>query len=79
MRIYARSLRQKLFLDYITGVVVVFAFVLFTWSNLSTLQQMVHAGESVSGLFDSTLEIRRFEKNYFSIAPTRITRRCSCI
>ncbi|MHB1054660.1 MAG: ATP-binding protein [Thermoleophilia bacterium] len=65
MSLYTRSLRQKLFLGYITGVVVVFAFVLLTWSNLSTLQEMVHASESVSGLFDSTLEIRRFEKNYF--------------
>lgn len=65
MSLYTRSLRQKLFLGYITGVVVVFAFVLLAWSNLSTLQEMVHASESVSGLFDSTLEIRRFEKNYF--------------
>ena len=60
-----RSLRQKIFIGYILAVVLVFAFVLLSWSNLGSVQQMVSAGETVSDLFDSTLEIRRFEKNFF--------------
>lgn len=60
-----RSLRQKIIVGYITGVVVVLAFVLLSWSNLSVLQEQVYAGDAVSSLFDTTLEIRRFEKNFF--------------
>lgn len=65
MDLYPSSLRQKIFIGYATGVAFVFAFVLLSWSNLSSLQQMVSSGETVSGLFDTTLEIRRFEKNFF--------------
>lgn len=65
MNLRTRSLRQKIFVGYITGVVLVISFVILSWSNLSSLQEMVSSGESVSGLFDTTLEIRRFEKNFF--------------
>lgn len=65
MDLHTRSLRQKIFLGYITGVVLVIAFVIISSSNFGTLQEMVSSGESVSGLFDTTLEIRRFEKNFF--------------
>jgi len=65
MELRTRSLRQKIILGYTTGVVVVLAFVLLSWSNLSNLQEQVYAGDTVSSLFDTTLEIRRFEKNFF--------------
>lgn len=65
MNLRTRSLRQKIILGYITGVVVVLAFVLLSWSNLSNLQKQVYSGDTVSSLFDTTLEIRRFEKNFF--------------
>lgn len=65
MKLRTHSLRQKIILGYITGLVVVLAFVLLSWSNLSNLQNQVYSGDTVSGLFDTTLEIRRFEKNFF--------------
>lgn len=54
-----------MFLGYLLGLVLVLSFVGLTWSNLSQLQEMVSSGEVVTNLFDNTLEIRRFEKNYF--------------
>ncbi|MHB1324598.1 MAG: sensor histidine kinase [Thermoleophilia bacterium] len=65
MRLYPDSLRQKIMIGYIAGAALVFAFALLSWSNLNTQQQIVSSGETVSSLFDTTLEIRRFEKNYF--------------
>jgi signal transduction histidine kinase len=65
MRFYPRSLRKKIIYGYVAGVVLVMGFVLLAWSNLNTLQEMVVSGDVVSDLFDATLEIRRFEKNYF--------------
>lgn len=65
MELYPRSLRQKLERSYITAVVLIAGFVLLSWSNLNNLEKMVMAGDVVTDLFDTTLEIRRFEKNYF--------------
>lgn len=65
MKLYPDSLRQKILIGYIAGATLVFAFALLSWSNLNTQQQIVSSGETVSSLFDTTLEIRRFEKNYF--------------
>lgn len=65
MKFYPDSLRQKILIGYIAGATLVFAFALLSWSNLNTQQQIVSSGETVSSLFDTTLEIRRFEKNYF--------------
>lgn len=65
MKFYPDSLRQKILIGYIAGAILVFAFALLSWSNLNTQQEIVSSGETVSSLFDTTLEIRRFEKNYF--------------
>jgi len=65
MKLSPRSLRQKIFLGYIAGAVLVLGFALLSWGNLNNLEEMVESGEIVSDLFDTTLEIRRFEKNYF--------------
>ncbi|MBE0429093.1 MAG: ATP-binding protein [Thermoleophilia bacterium] len=65
MKLRTRSLRQKIFFGYVSGVAVVFAFVLLSWNNLNNTQEMVSSGEAVSSFFDATLEIRRFEKNFF--------------
>ncbi|MFA6001419.1 MAG: ATP-binding protein [Thermoleophilia bacterium] len=65
MKFYPDSLRQKILIGYMAGAALVFAFALLSWSNLNTQQQIVSSGETVSSLFDTTLEIRRFEKNYF--------------
>jgi signal transduction histidine kinase len=65
MKLNPESLRQKIIHGYLAVVILVSGFVLLSWSNLNTLQEMVTSGEIVTDLFDTTLEIRRFEKNYF--------------
>lgn len=65
MNLRPKSLRQRLFLGYLGGAVLVMGFILLSWDNLNNLEEMVKSGEVVSDLFDTTLEIRRFEKNYF--------------
>ncbi|MHB8859565.1 MAG: ATP-binding protein [Thermoleophilia bacterium] len=65
MKFYPGSLRQKIIIAYLTGAALVFAFAALSWNNLNAQQAIVSSGESVSSLFDTTLEIRRFEKNYF--------------
>lgn len=65
MRLKPRSLRQKLAYGYVAAVIIIAGFVLFSWSNLNNLEEMVVAGDIVTELFDTTLEIRRFEKNFF--------------
>jgi signal transduction histidine kinase len=65
MKLSPKSIRQKIFLGYLGGAVLVLGFVLLSWNNLDNLEEMVKSGEAVSDLFDTALEIRRFEKNYF--------------
>jgi len=65
MKFYPDSLRKKIVIGYVAGALLVFAFALLSWSNMNMQQQIVSSGEMVSSLFDTTLEIRRFEKNYF--------------
>jgi len=65
MRFYPDSLRKKILIGYIAGAALVIAFALLSWDNLSNQQEIVTKGETVSSLFETTLEIRRFEKNYF--------------
>lgn len=65
MKLNPGSLRRKIIHGYLAVVVLISGFVLLSWSNLNTLQKMVTSGEIVTDLFDTTLEIRRFEKNYF--------------
>lgn len=65
MNIFPRSLRQKVILGYITGLVLMCGVVLVNWNNLENIKEMVLSSEKISDLFDTTLEIRRYEKNYF--------------
>ncbi|MDO8960007.1 MAG: ATP-binding protein [Rhodocyclaceae bacterium] len=59
------SLRKKLFVGYATIVALVIGLSLFSFIELKLLEQKIVAGERSAHLFDITLEIRRFEKNYF--------------
>lgn len=62
------SLRQKItlgYLGYYVMAVLVIALSLFTFFELRLIEQKVRLGEQITELFDATLEIRRFEKNYF--------------
>jgi len=65
MNIYPRSLRQKVMIGYMVAGVFIIALGLFSWKNFNTLERMVISGNKISDFFDTALEIRRFEKNYF--------------
>ena len=62
------SLRQKItlgYLGYYALAFLVIALSLFTYIELRLIEQKIGVGERIAELFDATLEIRRFEKNYF--------------
>ncbi|MBI5889386.1 MAG: HAMP domain-containing histidine kinase [Nitrosomonadales bacterium] len=62
------SLRQKItlgYLGYYVMALLIVALSLFTFLELRLIDNKVTLGEHISELFDATLEIRRFEKNYF--------------
>lgn len=45
-----------------------FGIILVNWYNLTKVENMVESGQIISDLFDTALEIRRFEKNFFLYA-----------
>ncbi|OGW26823.1 MAG: hypothetical protein A2X56_10605 [Nitrospirae bacterium GWC2_57_13] len=61
---YAPSIRKKITLGYFAIVLLIIGLSLFAYLELSYIEQKVIAGEAISEFFDTTLEIRRFEKNY---------------
>ena len=65
MRLVPGSLKQKVILGYMFGLVLMLGVAFVNWRYLHALEKLVETGEKVSGLFETTLEIRRFEKNYF--------------
>ncbi len=62
---YHSSIRQKITLGYyiIAGFIV--GLSLFAFLELRFIEKRVMFGEAISEFFDVTLEIRRFEKNFF--------------
>jgi two-component system, NtrC family, sensor kinase len=52
-------------LGYYAGVAVLILLSLFTLTELWYMEKKVQFGEVISDFFDTTLEIRRFEKNFF--------------
>jgi len=65
MRFTPGSLRKKVALGYLIGFLLMVVVAGINWRNLMYVEKMVLAGERVSDLFDATLEVRRFEKNFF--------------
>jgi two-component system, NtrC family, sensor kinase len=61
---YQQSIRQKVRLGYFAVVVMILGLSAFTFFELDFLEKKVMSGEAISEFFDTTLEIRRFEKNY---------------
>lgn len=59
------SLRGKITLGYLAVALLMLIASFFFVSELRTLEQRVITGQRVSDLFDTTLEIRRFERNFF--------------
>lgn len=60
-----QSIRQKVVGGYVVGFMLMLAVIGVNAQNLKHVEEMVASGEKVSDLFDTALEIRRFEKNYF--------------
>jgi two-component system, NtrC family, sensor kinase len=61
----APSIRQKITLSYYAIVAMIIGLSVFTFLELRYIEQKIVFGEAISEFFDTTLEIRRFEKNYF--------------
>ena len=59
------SLKQKLVLIYAIVLLLMSGIIMVNWYNLRKVENMVLSGQIISDLFDTSLEIRRFEKNFF--------------
>ncbi len=59
------SIRQKITFGYYLGLLVILAVALLTYANLWRVDRKVEFSGVISDFFETTLEIRRFEKNYF--------------
>lgn len=62
---YMDSLRQKITFGYYAIGALIVGLSLFAFVELRLIEEKVLVGERISEFFDATLEIRRFEKNYF--------------
>ena len=62
---YRPSIRQKITLGYYAIVAMIIGLSIFTFLELRFIERKIMFGEAISEFFDTTLEIRRFEKNYF--------------
>ena len=62
---YQPSIRQKITLGYYAIVAMIIGLSVFTFLELRYIEKKIVFGEAISEFFDTTLEIRRFEKNYF--------------
>ncbi len=62
------SIRQKITLGYYAVIAIIVGLSIFTFVELHLVEKKIMFGEAISDFFDTTLEIRRFEKNYFLYA-----------
>ncbi len=67
---YHPSIRIKITLGYFVIVALITVFSLFTFIELRYVEKQILFGEVISEFFDATLEIRRFEKNFFLYKDT---------
>jgi signal transduction histidine kinase len=59
------SLQSKLTLGYLVIAVLTLGVSLYTFQKIRVVEQKILMGERVSELLEATMEIRRFERNYF--------------
>jgi two-component system, NtrC family, sensor kinase len=59
------SLRQKILLGYLAVAALILGISLFTFEELKRVETRILLGERISELFDTAMEVRRFERNYF--------------
>jgi signal transduction histidine kinase len=64
------SIRRKILIGYILFITVITIGAAFTYLNLKVIEEQVLFGNVTSDFFDTILEIRRFEKNYFLYRTT---------
>jgi two-component system, NtrC family, sensor kinase len=62
---YNSSIRQKIILGYYTIVALIVGLSFFVFLELNFIEKKIMFGDVISDFFDATLEIRRFEKNFF--------------
>lgn len=62
---YQSSIRQKITFGYYAILAIIIGLSIFTFIELRFMEKKIMFGEIISEFFDTTLEIRRFEKNYF--------------
>jgi two-component system NtrC family sensor kinase len=62
---YQSSIRQKIILGYYMIVAVIVGLSVFAFFELRFIEKKIIFGDVISEFFDTTLEIRRFEKNFF--------------
>ncbi len=55
----------KVMFGYILGFLLMSGVVLINWHNSERMRSLVLSGERVSEFIDTTLEVRRYEKNLF--------------
>jgi two-component system NtrC family sensor kinase len=60
-----RSIRRKITFGYYGIVAVIAGLAIFTFIELRYVETKIIFGNIITEFFDATLEIRRFEKNYF--------------
>ncbi len=59
------GIRQKIVLGYYSLLAVILGFSFFTFVELKFIEEKVIVSSVIAEFFDTTLEIRRFEKNFF--------------
>lgn len=59
------SIHRKITLGYYLFAASMIGLAVFAYASLRFLEQRLDRGDAVTAFFDSTLEMRRFEKNYF--------------
>ncbi|MBI5039977.1 MAG: HAMP domain-containing histidine kinase [Gammaproteobacteria bacterium] len=60
-----QSIRSKITFGYYLFAACMIGSAVFAYANLRFLEQRLDWGAAVSGFLDTTLEMRRFEKNFF--------------
>jgi signal transduction histidine kinase len=67
---YRTSIRQKIIFGYYAAVAVMIGMAVFTFMTLMFLEKKIVFSTVITELFDTTLEIRRFEKNFILYGQT---------
>jgi len=62
---YPSSIRQKIILSYYIAIVVIIGLSVFAFFTLRFMEKKIIFWEVISELSNTTLEMRRFEKNFF--------------